>query len=69
MIDVVAHHPRQGTCLVAVSRGGASAGLGMDDEIPEAVPPPVTIRSQVGARNAMMAGIIWADSRGFIVGG
>ena len=49
---------------MAISRGGASVVLGRDHRFVEAYPPQVKVSSPVGAGDAMMAGIVWANTRG-----
>ena len=51
---------RRGIGLVAVSMGGRGAIFVTADAAVHAVPPPVSIRSTVGAGDAMVAGIIHA---------
>lgn len=52
---------RRGIKLVAVSMGGRGAIFVTADTAVHAAPPPVRIKSTVGAGDAMVAGIIHAD--------
>ncbi len=52
---------RRGIELVAVSMGGRGAIFVTADAAVHAAPPPVAVRSTVGAGDAMVAGIIDAD--------
>ena len=53
-----------GVELVAVSRGEAGAVLVTADEIVTARPPAITVRSTVGAGDAMVAGLVAGRMRG-----
>lgn len=53
-----------GVGLVVVSRGAEGACFVTADEVVTALPPPITVRSTVGAGDAMVAGVVAARLRG-----
>lgn len=53
-----------GVRLVVVSRGGDGASFMTRDEVIHARPPAITVRSTVGAGDAMVAGIVAAQLHG-----
>lgn len=54
----------QGVGLVAVSMGSRGALFARQDEMSVAIPPKVSVRSTVGAGDAMVAGLVLAQLRG-----
>jgi 1-phosphofructokinase family hexose kinase len=54
----------EGVSVVALTRGAHGLVLVMDGEILLASPPPVVVRSSVGAGDAALAGLLWAISDG-----
>jgi 1-phosphofructokinase len=54
----------RGVPLVVVSLGADGALFVSDDAVIHASPPPITVRSTVGAGDAMVAGIVAAQLRG-----
>jgi 1-phosphofructokinase len=54
-----------GVALVVVSRGADGACFVTADEVVMAKPPVVTVRSTVGAGDAMVAGVVAAQARGW----
>lgn len=54
----------EGVALVALSRGAQGLVLALDDDVLIAKPPPVTVRSPIGAGDAALAGLLWAVSDG-----
>ena len=60
-----AHRLQQaGIHVVALSRGAQGLLLAVDGRLCAAVPPPVAVRSPVGAGDAALAGLLWAISDG-----
>jgi 1-phosphofructokinase len=49
-----------GVRLVALTRGAQGLILSMDGKLVIATPPPVNVRSPVGAGDASLAGLLWA---------
>lgn len=49
-----------GIQVVAISQGAQGALVGRGRRVVQAVPPPVEIKSTVGAGDAFMAGLVWA---------
>jgi 1-phosphofructokinase family hexose kinase len=62
--DAAAFFLRQGTQLVALSLGSDGLLLASDEEAVRAWPPPVPAGHTVGAGDALLAGILWAQERG-----
>jgi 1-phosphofructokinase len=54
-----------GVALVVVSRGGDGACFVTAEEVVMAKPPAVIVRSTVGAGDAMVAGVVAAQARGW----
>ena len=53
-----------GASMVALSRGPMGLLLAAGDEMVEALPPAVDARSPIGAGDATLAGLIWAQVEG-----
>jgi 1-phosphofructokinase family hexose kinase len=54
----------EGITLVALSRGAQGLVLALGGDVVIAKPPPVGVRSPIGAGDAALAGLLWAVSDG-----
>ncbi|HIC89538.1 MAG TPA: 1-phosphofructokinase [Anaerolineae bacterium] len=63
-VDAVRTLLSMGVRIVGLTRGADGALVGQGEVVVEVVPPPVTVRSPIGAGDAFLAGLVYAWMRG-----